>query len=92
MKYKLELTIDSKLLKEQISDMEDVSCDFCGEMCESIEGVINLLGAIRDQIDPVQGGRKGPCCQCEDGKLSVGGFPPPCECSCHKNDRLISYC
>jgi len=57
--HQLRLNIDLPLLKKQIDDLALAkgNCWPAGGFDEariegSIEGVINLLGAIRDQVDP----------------------------------------
>ena len=54
--HRLRLNIDLPLLKKQLDDMAEVAGHgddiSVRELWPQIDGVINLLGEIRDQIDP----------------------------------------
>ena len=90
--YKLKLEIDPELLKKQLADMAELSDHFWpepGSPRNSIEGIISLLGSIRDQIEPV---REKSCCECINGSRlapSSDGFQRwrECSCECHATER-----
>jgi len=49
-----KMNIDLELLKTQIDDLAEVKHTYLGphHIYENLEGILNLLGTIRDQIEP----------------------------------------
>lgn len=97
-----KMNIDLELLKKQIKILTEVSYDFCPGpegLHEGIEGVLNLLGAIRDQIEPPPL-KVEICCCCDGGYNEVSRKAiisddqighdieyKPCSCDCHGEDE-----